>query len=73
MYQCNAARYTNIFKLKCIYLKQTPTVHTYLFKAKCAPQRGRNWRTFPFEEVMYGKTPLAFEPNLQTSKAMARR
>jgi len=28
---------------------------------------------FPFEEIMYGKTPLAFEPNIQTSKAMARR
>ena len=28
MYQCNAARYTIIFKLKCIYLKQTRTVHT---------------------------------------------
>jgi len=44
-----------------------------LFKGKCAPQSGRNWQTFPFEEIMYGKTPPAFEPNLQTSKAMVRR
>ena len=29
-------------------------------------------RMFPFEEIMYGKTPLAFKPNIQTSKAMAR-
>ena len=28
--------------------------------------------TFPFEEIMYGKTPPAFEPNLQTSKDMVR-
>jgi len=27
--------------------------------------------TFPFEEIMYGKTPPAFEPNIQTSKDMS--
>ena len=34
MYQCNAARYTNIFKLKCTYIFKTNADRTYITSSK---------------------------------------
>jgi len=62
-------------KTPAAFLATKNADRTYIITSKENVHRNmqKNWRTFPFEELMYGKTPPTFETNIKTSKDMACR